>query len=574
MESCKLKKVLMEKNSFKKPALRNRDGEEKKMMKKSSSGDGEDDLMDIKEVPLLAMTGKLSAETDNSNFDSSSIQQNQEEDQIESTKVKVGEVREENERLKQLLAQMLKDYQSLRGRFFNTLQQVDSKKTSTTNQEIEEPEIICLSLGRTSSTEMKKEEKKNMNGRKEDEKSKNEGLALGLECKFEPAAVKNPSPESSFGEEAMEMLPPNKILKTERLSGDEAVLYQAQLKKTRVSVRARCDTPTLNDGCQWRKYGQKIAKGNPCPRAYYRCTVSPTCPVRKQVQRCVEDMSILVTTYEGTHDHPLPLSATAMASTTSAAASMLQSQSSTSQPGLGTSFSIPLATSSASNLHYPALNFSQNLRPYQYYVTNPSISTSNSHPTITLDLTAPANPSYFNKLSTAPRYSPACFNFSSSSSSTLELNASQRNSTFGLMNLEKQPTSQEQLYRPHTQMIINQTQSQQPLPETIAAATKAIASNPNFRSALAAAITTVVANGGMSAQGDSSGMNKKWGDSLPLSTQNGVVCGSSFLSQSSLANSPQQQQQERSLPLFPINSLSLAASKSASGSVDNGNHIK
>lgn len=54
---------------------------------------------------------------------------------------------------------------------------------------------------------------------------------------------------------------------------------------------------TLGLCSRWRKYGQKIVKGNPHPRSYYKCT-SKDCNVRKHVERSAVDPRMLVTMYE------------------------------------------------------------------------------------------------------------------------------------------------------------------------------------------------------------------------------------------------------------------------------------
>ncbi|KAF8719487.1 hypothetical protein HU200_024210 [Digitaria exilis] len=77
------------------------------------------------------------------------------------------------------------------------------------------------------------------------------------------------------------------------------------VQEPRVVVQTMSDIDVLDDGYRWRKYGQKVVKGNPNPRSYYKCTTAG-CPVRKHVERACHDARAVVTTYEGKHNHDVP----------------------------------------------------------------------------------------------------------------------------------------------------------------------------------------------------------------------------------------------------------------------------
>ncbi|CAH2071569.1 unnamed protein product [Thlaspi arvense] len=388
---------------------------------------------------------------------------------------------EENQRLKEMLSQTTNNFNSLQMQLVAVMRQQEDHhhlaKTESKGKAIkppEAPEMVprqFIDLG-LPTAEASSEERTTV--RSGSPPSPLENSVLRQRGKRILEIEESPETESNgWGN-------PNKVPKHNASLSNCNVIDQsaaeATMRKARVSVRDRFENPTLVDGCQWRKYGQKMAKGNPCPRAYYRCTMAVGCPVRKQVQRCAEDRSILITTYEGNHNHPLPPAAMSMASTTTAAASMLLSGSTMS--------------GQADGLMNPTNLLARTMLPCSSSMA--TISASAPFPTITLDLTESApnadNPANNNPL----------MQFSQRSGFT-ELNQSVLPQMMGQGFYYNQQQSRfSGLQMPAQSLNAG---------ESVSAATAAIAADPNFAAALAAALTSIISGSNSHQNGNSNNSN-------------------------------------------------------------------
>ncbi|KAG2288975.1 hypothetical protein Bca4012_036592 [Brassica carinata] len=136
-------------------------------------------------------------------------------------------------------------------------------------------------------------------------RDQSENSSISFDC----SDLEQKSFKSEYGEVEEEEEDQPEIKRLKREGGDEGMSVEGSrgVKEPRVVVQTISEIDVLVDGFRWRKYGQKVVKGNTNPRSYYKCTYQG-CGVRKQVERSAEDERAVLTTYEGRHNHDVPTS--------------------------------------------------------------------------------------------------------------------------------------------------------------------------------------------------------------------------------------------------------------------------
>jgi hypothetical protein len=142
-----------------------------------------------------------------------------------------------------------------------------------------------------------------------DSSDASKGRASGATGTADPSSPSTSDDEGGAGskhstEDGDDDEPDSKRRKKDKKSKDP-IPPPRMIREPRVVVQTTSDVDILDDGYRWRKYGQKVVKGNPHPRSYYKCT-NLGCPVRKHVERASNDPKAVITTYEGKHNHDVP----------------------------------------------------------------------------------------------------------------------------------------------------------------------------------------------------------------------------------------------------------------------------
>ncbi|XVF77285.1 hypothetical protein PTKIN_Ptkin14bG0030600 [Pterospermum kingtungense] len=126
---------------------------------------------------------------------------------------------------------------------------------------------------------------------------------------IEPNSTADLSPGAANDDNVDEVDDDDPFSKRRKMDGIDITPVVKPIREPRVVVQTLSEVDILDDGYRWRKYGQKVVRGNPNPRSYYKCT-NAGCPVRKHVERASHDPKAVITTYEGKHNHDVPTAKT------------------------------------------------------------------------------------------------------------------------------------------------------------------------------------------------------------------------------------------------------------------------
>ncbi|KAE8724754.1 hypothetical protein F3Y22_tig00009942pilonHSYRG00215 [Hibiscus syriacus] len=192
--------------------------------------------------------------------------------ELSMLQMEMNRMKEENKVLRKEVEKTLQDYNDLQLKF----------AVIQRNNPVKDPQIFLPLNGNEGLIQEQQQAiERNLNGSpSQDDDKDEENNELGLSLMLKTSSFKREIGEEDRKKESgenpdVESVKNNKVQQchSSAVTGHGVSIYN---RKARVSVRARCQTAT--------------------------------------VQRCLDDMSILITTCEGTHNHPLPVGATAMAS--------------------------------------------------------------------------------------------------------------------------------------------------------------------------------------------------------------------------------------------------------------------